>query len=115
MSRLAVAMVMVNTAIGYRNEATSWKVAYEPRFRKENLFEIVPNPFNNSFNLLLKESFSENTFVEIIDVTGKVIDQIHLTGITIINIGEQLNNGIYFIRLCNEDFKSHPIKIAKVN
>ncbi|MFI5218292.1 MAG: choice-of-anchor B family protein [Bacteroidia bacterium] len=84
-------------------------------FNEENLFEVIPNPFNSSFNLLLKGPFfSENTFMEIIDIAGKVIEQIPLAGIEKINLGGKLNTGIYFIRLYDGNFKSRPVKIAKV-
>ncbi len=75
---------------------------------KENTqsnFVVYPNPNNGSFTLLMKEN--SNALVEVIDVLGKVVYSQKLQNTNAINISlENVNKGLYFVRINNEGILS---------
>lgn len=71
--------------------------------------DIYPNPVSEYLNInLSKSSFSTNDKIEIIDITGKMINDYSLSSISRFNQRNSidvssLNNGLYFLRLITDD------------
>lgn len=81
---------------------------------EENVLKIYPNPFSNSFMLLIKNlEKSDQAVISITDITGKTVETISVDGKEQLELGQSLKTGIYFIRLMNDEIISKPLKIVK--
>ena len=74
---------------------------------ESNGISIYPNPANSEINIKLTPSDSENTMVNITDVTGKVIKTVKITNTTetqTISIElDELSNGVYFVEVITDN------------
>lgn len=75
-------------------------------------FEIYPNPASRKTNLVFSSEKQNHASIKVLDITGKQIMNITLTNLPKgkheyqLNFGnQQLQSGIYFIELINEDGK----------
>lgn len=70
---------------------------------------VYPNPANSKINVELTYSNSENTVINVMDITGKVVKTINLgtvSGTEIISISlEELTNGVYFVEVVSSTSK----------
>jgi hypothetical protein len=70
---------------------------------------IYPNPANTNINVELTYANSSNTYVNVTDITGKVVKEINLgtvSGTETISISlENLTNGVYFVEVINSNSK----------
>lgn len=71
-----------------------------------NKFEVYPNPASASINVSLTLKESQNTVINVLDITGKVVKTINVGNVNgdknlTISLDE-MNNGVYFIELVNE-------------
>jgi hypothetical protein len=72
----------------------------------ENEFSIYPNPTNNELNVNITPSSEENSILKILDVTGKVVRTIIVSGSKTITLNvEELSTGVYFLELTNASGK----------
>jgi len=73
----------------------------------EEVFSVYPNPANDVINISLTLTQSENTTINILDLTGKVIKTIYvgeLDGTKNLSVSlDGMASGIYFIELVNAD------------
>ena len=71
----------------------------------ENQFSIYPNPANDEINVYVSLNNEENTVINVLDISGKVVKTIDLgtvNGERTIQVGlEDLTSGVYFIELVN--------------
>lgn len=75
----------------------------------EDKFVIYPNPANEMINISIALTNSENTIVNVVDITGKVITSMNLGTVN----GEKnfsvsltdLSTGVYFVEMVNADSK----------
>lgn len=72
-------------------------------------FSIYPNPANDVINVTISLTNSENTVINVLDISGKVIKTIsigNINGEKNLAIGiDDLTTGIYFIEMVNETNK----------
>jgi len=69
----------------------------------KNISTMLPNPFSNELNIHVNSSVNTPATIELIDMLGKV----HYSGVELLSSGDnkinintqQLNNGIYFVRV----------------
>ncbi|MBP8179048.1 MAG: C10 family peptidase [Spirochaetes bacterium] len=67
----------------------------------EDLISIYPNPAENNFRINYDPGFEKKSFYQIIDITGKVVQQNELAGQSAeINIAE-LSKGIHYVKIFN--------------
>lgn len=71
-------------------------------------FKVYPNPTHSSFTIENTKGFEQ--IIQIIDSRGRFISEYTVS--SKITIGEQLPNGVYFIRLKNHQSSDH-IKLVK--
>ena len=70
---------------------------------KTHAIKIFPNPFNNSLNVEFANVISPSSFIQIVDISGRVVfEQQIYTSSGIIQLSPDLNQGIYFLRLNSE-------------
>jgi hypothetical protein len=62
-------------------------------------FKLYPNPANNQFNI---NGISSESNVELIDLTGKLLVTQKAMGNTITISTENINNGVYFVRISSK-------------
>ncbi|MDQ3048656.1 MAG: T9SS type A sorting domain-containing protein [Bacteroidota bacterium] len=65
-------------------------------------FTVSPNPFNESTVITLSTTRTD-AFLEIMDITGKVVQNLPVTGSKIVLEKGMLSKGVYFIRLFQND------------
>lgn len=74
-----------------------------------NRFEVYPNPATEALNVTLTLVQSENTVINVLDITGKVVKTINLgtvNGDKNVTVSlDEMTSGIYFIQLVNADGK----------
>ena len=79
----------------------------EEELEKMENFSIYPNPANDFLVVNLTLFESENTVVNVLDITGKVVETINLgtvNGDSKVNIDlNEYNSGVYFIEMTNEE------------
>lgn len=82
-------------------------------------FSASPNPFTTSINLTFSLSKSENLTIDLIDVNGRIIQNLSKekafsSGNNSLNLDlpETLSKGIYFLKISN-GFENNTIKIIK--
>ena len=76
-------------------------------------YDVYPNPFSNEMNIRVDNKKQENLMVMISDLSGRVVYQSsrHQTNQTI-QLGEELEDGMYLINLVHGD-ESKLIKVIK--
>ena len=67
---------------------------------------VAPNPSSNSFGLQIKTVSSEKLFIKIIDTNGRTINQLTSNPYDNIELGSELNSGLYFIEVSQDDYKT---------
>tara|TARA_R110002096_G_C14648634_1_gene726196 strand:- start:159 stop:2003 length:1845 start_codon:yes stop_codon:yes gene_type:complete len=85
---------------------------------KDNMFVMYPNPYNNQINIVLPNSYSENTiYVQLLDITSRVVynKRLSVNSQKIqVNDLSKYSDGSYFIFLLDENQrliqKKHLIK-----
>lgn len=76
---------------------------------------VYPNPTLNTFNVMLDSHSSEDVAIEVFDHLGKkVISLEKLNANSIIELGEQLSPGFYYINVVQGDYTEN-IKVVKSN
>jgi len=66
----------------------------------QDITSLYPNPSNGNFNILLKEEFD---LLEIFSITGQMVYSVNISGLTVsVNLPDA-RQGMYFIRLTNQD------------
>lgn len=66
--------------------------------------DVLPNPNAGAFQLVMDQSFA-NTFLEVVDITGRVIEKQQIVdGVQRIPLSLSLKAGVYFIRVHRGDF-----------
>ena len=79
-----------------------------------NALSAFPNPSNSSFNITYNLSELSNAFLQIEDITGRVVEAKNIASIAgNIEIGSELENGAYTLRLINSDKIIRTVKIIK--
>ncbi|MBD3638108.1 MAG: T9SS type A sorting domain-containing protein [Crocinitomicaceae bacterium] len=72
-------------------------------------FSVYPNPANEAVNVYISLSGSENTVINVLDISGKVIKTINLGTVegerTITVSLDEISTGVYFIELVNDNNK----------
>lgn len=66
-----------------------------------NTVRIYPNPFSNQTTIAF-DAEQKNTVVKITDVLGKEVRSINFTGKDLIIEKDEMNSGIYFVKINNE-------------
>jgi len=96
--------------------ANSAQVLYDSLFPKPvgiknivqttNLFYIYPNPAKNNLQIIIRNSQIKNDFIEIYNIAGVIVKQIAIKQSNDITINiNDLQNGIYFVRIDNNILK----------
>lgn len=106
-------------ALGYcGQECGDFKIDIESaELEQDHAHELIvyPNPTLNTFNVILDSHSSEDVNIEIFDHLGKrVISLEKLNANSIIELGEQLSPGFYYINVVQGDY-SENIKVVKSN
>jgi PKD repeat protein len=75
---------------------------------------IYPNPFSNYFTIKNSDKFEGNVFIEITDISGKIIDRLKVDSqdIESIQFGQHYQAGMYTISLRNGAL-SNQVKVIK--
>lgn len=71
-----------------------------------------PNPTNHEFTLEIEDGGDESTVITVFDILGSKVLQMENTGGGFIRLGEELNEGVYFINV-RQGQKSNTIKMIK--
>jgi len=61
--------------------------------------QIMPNPTENLFNLLIKGSTQEEVDITVFDITGREVQRIRKGANNLVRFGENLVKGIYIIEI----------------
>ena len=76
---------------------------------KVDQFSIFPNPANEIINVSMSLTNSENTVINVVDITGKVIttkDLGTVNGDSNVSISlDNLSTGVYFVEMVNSNSK----------
>ncbi|MBL7897280.1 MAG: T9SS type A sorting domain-containing protein, partial [Crocinitomicaceae bacterium] len=74
---------------------------------KPEHFAVYPNPAVDAVNVSLSLNASENTVINVLDLTGKVVKTINLGDVngskTVAVSLDEMNSGVYFIELVNQN------------
>jgi len=82
---------------------------------KDIEINLYPNPSHNAFYIDVPEIFrGSDSKLDLISVEGKIISTRKGDGSSIIRIGEELSNGVYFAQFSNEKIRSKAEKIIKI-
>ena len=73
--------------------------------------KIWPNPFYNSFEIHTNET---NTQINIYDMNGKICKKYSFENIGIYDLGDELNDGIYFVEIISNKDRKYA-KVAKIH
>lgn len=74
-----------------------------PSVKEENTVKIYPNPAQNSFFVTFENAFSDGFSIQLIDMKGLVLQKINTNEAKICVNTEGLSNGIYFLKIQNND------------
>jgi hypothetical protein len=76
----------------------------EPMYEQRKLFSAYPNPSSGILNLEFSENYYEWEYssFQLLDLTGKVLDQFQTNGVTTSYALDNLDNGIYLVQLLVE-------------
>ena len=75
----------------------------------------VPNPSSSIFNLIIKGSNTNSVQVRVTDVFGRIVEHYEkISANTILQIGQRLRGGSYFVEVIQADQRKF-VKIIKVN
>lgn len=83
-------------------------------FKEYQPIKISPNPVKNHFSIQFDESFGKEVKVELVDISGKILQtKTHYRANNLIDI-QHLNAGLYLIRISSsENNKIETIKLIK--
>lgn len=72
----------------------------------ENEINIYPNPISKEFSISFGSLKQEKTIVQIIDFTGKIVQEetINPTSVSKLEMNENICNGVYFIRTISNNY-----------
>lgn len=82
-------------------------------FQNTNLLQLYPNPFSNSLTLLFSD-VQQNTLMELLEPTGKVVRQEMIQGKEFLLQREGLAPGTYFIHVSNETNQLNEIRLVLI-
>lgn len=68
-----------------------------------NLVNIYPNPSQSGFTIEPLFNVDEPLLVEVVDITGRVLQKFNFKASAPIYFGDKLSSGIYFIKVINND------------
>lgn len=77
------------------------------------VFNTFPNPFTSGINIEYSTDGiqAQNVILQVFDITGKKVEENNLTGISgIIKLGEDLNPGVYFVKISGGNFDTCEMK-----
>lgn len=80
--------------------------------KNDNTNKIFPNPFTTEFTIQLNNSFNKICTIRIADVNGKIVSEFQSSG-NIIHTGKQLQPGLYFIQVLQNNAVVYKQKIIK--
>ncbi len=82
----------------------------------ENIaLSIAPNPFSTTLNIDYQLLKNENATLILTDISGKIVEKINLDGKNNrLSLGENLNAGVYFIQIQQENKVSATKKVVKL-
>lgn len=75
-------------------------------------FTVYPNPSSGSFTLEIEGEINTNPVLVITDVSGKIVESYDVNE-QLIQLGQHLPTGIYFVKLVDENYSSQIKKIIK--
>jgi hypothetical protein len=76
---------------------------------------VAPNPYENFTSITINSSENENIFIQLFDMTGKVVDELNVTSNERFNTGAGLSKGIYLIKARSENGKLITSRLVKTN
>lgn len=79
---------------------------------------VYPNPFTGSTQVAysIAESDAGNAYMEVVDVTGRVVSTLQLSSANgIVTVGENLSDGVYMVRIVASEGIISQKKIIKTN
>lgn len=77
---------------------------------------VFPNPSNDLFNVNILSSSSEVSIVKVMDLTGRIIENLEVNaGERTVTVGQNLNAGMYLIQVSQGSAKSSTTRIVKTN
>ncbi|MGZ8550125.1 MAG: T9SS type A sorting domain-containing protein, partial [Chitinophagaceae bacterium] len=77
--------------------------------------DVMPNPSNTYFDLVINSSNKSPVSVKIFDISGQVVERRErISSISTLRIGKKLTSGSYFVEVVQDDQRKF-IKIIKVN
>ena len=76
---------------------------------------VAPNPYDNFTSITINSSENENIFIQLFDMTGKVVDELNVTSNERFNTGAGLSKGIYLIKARSENGKQITSRLVKTN
>ncbi|HEY2728074.1 MAG TPA: T9SS type A sorting domain-containing protein, partial [Parafilimonas sp.] len=74
--------------------------------------QTFPNPFTSEFIIQLKGSLNQNSVIKIADVNGKIVSEF-TSASNIIHAGKQLQHGVYFVQVLQNNIVVYKQKIIK--
>src|SRR5688572_1978989 len=103
-----------NNICSTESSARSQTPAFGEPAANDLKIRIRKNPSHNSFHLDFLENFSGRIKIQIIDINGRVIENLEVAkGTTTVQIGENYNAGIYFVHLTN-GMQNKMVKLVKL-
>ena len=74
--------------------------------------QAFPNPFTSEFVIQLNSSTNQNSVIKIADANGKIVSEFTLTS-NIIQLGKQLQRGVYFVQVLQNNIVMYKQKVVK--
>jgi HYR domain/Secretion system C-terminal sorting domain len=65
--------------------------------------QVVPNPANQVFNLVVKSGSNEEMEIRVFDIAGRVVQQMRTAATNVISFGDKLVQGTYIVELRQGD------------
>lgn len=100
--------------IGSTGTIDSYQIAPDSSgFNNSNTVKIYPNPFTSETNIVISGNDFDPLEINIIDLQGMILYTGQITSNKAFSIGQQLSNGIYFVKVTGAGKKPQVLKIIK--
>jgi len=77
-----------------------------------NTTSIYPNPTSTSFKVKVGSSLFDKTYINVMDIQGRVINKLSTDNVNNIDFGKELKKGIYFVEIIQGENRK-TIKVEK--
>ncbi len=107
---------LVEAALDLFQVTDSGAIETSGKSLNENVAELkaFPNPFTHQLNIRVEGLASPTAQLIVLNTLGQTVYQTEVTkNHTLLNIGEELSNGVYFIRLLENGKETNTLRVIK--